>query len=69
MFYFFFKGFIYFEREKAQAGAGAGQRERQASRWAGGPMRGSIPGRFDHDMSRRQPLNKLSHPGAPGTYF
>jgi len=24
MFYFFFKGFIYFEREKAQAGAGAG---------------------------------------------
>ena len=28
-------------------------------------MRGSIPGPWDHDLSRRQKLNPLSHPGAP----
>jgi len=28
-------------------------------------MRGSIPGPRDHDLSRRQTLNRLRHPGAP----
>ncbi|XP_064453340.1 valacyclovir hydrolase isoform X2 [Mirounga angustirostris] len=28
-------------------------------------MRDSIPGLQDHDLSRRQSLNRLSHPGAP----
>ena len=28
-------------------------------------MWGSIPGPRDHDQSRRQTLNQLSHPGAP----
>ncbi|XP_054368977.1 protein archease isoform X3 [Mirounga angustirostris] len=28
------------------------------------PMRDSIPGLQDHDLSRRQSLNQLSHPGA-----
>ena len=27
----------------------------------------SIPGRWDHDLSRRQLLNQLSHPGVPIT--
>ena len=29
-------------------------------------MRGLIPGSWDHDLSQRQMLNHLSHPGAPG---
>ncbi|XP_064447640.1 gamma-aminobutyric acid receptor-associated protein-like 1 isoform X5 [Mirounga angustirostris] len=41
------------------------QREKQASRGAGSPMRDSIPGPRDHDLSRRQTLNRLSHPGVP----
>ena len=28
-------------------------------------MRGSIPGPWDRDLSQRQMLNQLSHPGAP----
>ncbi|XP_064439430.1 putative protein PTGES3L isoform X3 [Mirounga angustirostris] len=32
-------------------------------------MRDSIPGLQDHDLSRRQSLNQLSHPGAPGRLF
>ena len=28
-------------------------------------MWGSIPQRRDHDLSRRQTLNQLNHPGAP----
>ena len=28
-------------------------------------MWGSIPGSQDHELSRRQVLNRLSHPGAP----
>jgi len=44
-------------------------REREAegeagSQGAGSPMRDSIPGHWDHDLSRRQMLNHLSHPGA-----
>jgi len=31
--------------------------EKQASRWAGSLMRGSIPGPWDHDLSRRQTFN------------
>jgi len=27
-------------------------------------MRDSIPGRWDHDLRRRQMLNQLCHPGA-----
>ena len=36
----------------------SGGREREAG------MRGSIPGPQDHDLSQRQMLNRLSHPGA-----
>ena len=59
--------FIYlFERERAQTGGGVegvGEADSPLSRepwW----MRGSIPGLWDHDLSSRQMLNRLSHPGA-----
>ncbi|XP_064452346.1 AP-3 complex subunit beta-1 isoform X2 [Mirounga angustirostris] len=42
-----------------------GQREKQTPCRAGSPMRDSIQGLQDHDLSRRQSLNQLSHPGAP----
>ncbi|XP_073749523.1 zinc finger TRAF-type-containing protein 1 isoform X4 [Callorhinus ursinus] len=32
-------------------------------------MRDSIPGPQDHDLSRRQSLNQLSHPGAQGPFL
>ena len=52
-----------------QAGGGAAEGERenltQAPHWAGSPMWDSIPGPWDHDLSRRQVLNHLNHPGAP----
>ena len=40
------------------------EREKQTPRWAGSPMQGLIPGPWDHDLSQRQMLNRLSHPGA-----
>ena len=47
------------------------QRERgkQASGEEGSPMQGWIPGSWDHDLSRRQMLNWLSHPGTPIILF
>jgi len=44
-----------------------GQREKQTPCWAGSPMWDSILGLQDHDLSRRQSLNQLSHPGARAT--
>ena len=41
------------------------QREKQAPRRARSQMWDSIPGRWDHDLSRRQLLNQLSHSGVP----
>ena len=32
-------------------------------------MRGSIPGPWDPDLSQRQMLNRLSHPGVPTRYL
>ena len=60
--YFFFKDFIYlFDRDRdSESGntiggvgtqQGEWEREKQASRGAGSPMRGSIPGPWDHDLS------------------
>ena len=45
------------------------EREKQASRRARSPMWDLIPGLWDHDPSRRQPLNQLSHPGVPNRHF
>ena len=41
------------------------EREKQTPCWAGNPIRGSIPGPWDHNLSQRQQLIRLSHPGAP----
>ena len=40
-----------------------GQREKQVLYGAGSWMWGSIPGPWDHDLSQRQMLRQLSHPG------
>ncbi|XP_077933959.1 protein cornichon homolog 4 isoform X3 [Halichoerus grypus] len=46
-------------RDTAREGTQQGEweREKQASRGAGSPTRGSIPGSRDHDLSRRQMLD------------
>nr|XP_054360800.1 uncharacterized protein KIAA1143 homolog isoform X1 [Mirounga angustirostris] len=53
------------ERETAREGTKAGgvKREKQASRQAGSPTQGSIPGSRNQDPSRRRSPNQLSHPG------
>uniref|UniRef100_A0A8C7AK19 Protein SET n=1 Tax=Neovison vison TaxID=452646 RepID=A0A8C7AK19_NEOVI len=57
------------EDEGDDEGEEGEEREREAgSRQAKSPMRGSIPGHRDHDLSRRQRLNPLSHPGTPRIY-
>ena len=66
--FFFLKILFIFDRERECTSRGRSrqrEREKQALRRAGSPMRGSIPGLWDHDPSRRQTLNHLSHPGAP----
>ena len=45
------------------------QRKKQTPRWAGSQMWGSIPGPWDYDLSWRQLLNWLSHPGIPIPVF
>ena len=52
--------FILSERERTQAGGGTG---RGRSRLLADV--GLDPRTLDHDLSRRQTLNLLSHPGAP----
>ncbi|CAK7307738.1 hypothetical protein VULLAG_LOCUS13481 [Vulpes lagopus] len=41
------------------------KKEKQIPRLAGNLMPGSIPGRCDHDGSRKQMLDQPSHPGPP----
>ena len=54
------------EGEKTPVGGRAEKEwEKQTPGWAGGPMQGSILGLWDHDLSRRETLNQLSHPGVP----
>ena len=52
-FTFFFKGFIYlFERDsEREHERGEGQREKQTPCGVGSPMRDSIPGLWDRDLS------------------
>lgn len=50
------------------------QRKQQAEREAGSPLSRepnmvSISEPWDHDLSRRQMLNQLRHPGTPKVYF
>ena len=56
-------------RERAQTGGWAeGEREGEAdSPLSREPNVGLNPKTQDHDLSRRQTLNRLSHPGAQGS--
>ena len=58
--FFFFKDFVHLF-DRAQAGGVAGRgRSREPD-----TTRDSIPGPWDQDLSGRQTLNGLSHPGVP----
>ena len=70
--YLFILRFYLFIRESGQERASTGrqngrqrQREKQAPGQERNQMRDLIPGRWDHDLSQRQLLNQLSHPGVP----
>ena len=41
------------------------EREKQTPYWAGSQIQSLISGLWDHDLSWRQAVNQLSHPGAP----
>ena len=63
----FFKILFIWESEREQelrGGEGQREREKQTPHWARSPMQDWNPGPWDHDLSRRQTLNHLSHPGA-----
>ena len=64
---FFFKDFIW-KRETKSTSRGRVRGE-VTPHWAGSLTQGSIPGCQDHDLSQRQTLNQLSHPGAPKLMF
>ena len=67
---FFFKSLFIWQRERdhkhTQKSRGS-KRGRSRLHTEQGARRiwGSIPGPWDHDLSRRQMLNRLSHPGIP----
>ena len=56
---------FYLRERESKHEKGEGQRERgeQTTHWAGSLMQGWIPGPWEHDLSRGQTLNQLSHPG------
>ena len=67
--FFVFLRFYLFIREWAQAGEATSRERRGKSRlateqeaWHGAQL---VPAPWDHDLSRRQTLNGLSHPGTP----
>jgi len=49
------------ERESTSGGGQQREREKQAPRWAGSPMRGSIAG----PRELKADANRMSHPGVP----
>ena len=68
LFIYFFKDFIYLtERERTQGGEAASRGRGSSPCWARNLLWGLIPAYWDHDPSRRQMLNWLSHPGALGS--
>ena len=60
---FFLMILFLWEREKESMSKE--ERERETPHWAGSPTQGSIPGPWDHDLSRREALTRLSPPGTP----
>ena len=72
IFFLFFKDFIYiFEREREHKSRGVAEGEVEAgSLLSREPKDGApIPGSGDHDLSGRQMLNGLSHPGTPHLFI
>ena len=66
LFSFFLRFHLFiWERERAQGG----EREKQATLQEGRPTQDSTPQPWDHDLSWRQTLNPLSHPGAPASFY
>ena len=63
----YFFEFYLFEGEKESLSVGEGQK--QAAYWARSLMLCWIPGPWDHNLSWRQLLNLLSHPGAPTGFW
>ena len=63
--------FIHEREREVHMSWGEGQRERdkQTPHWAGSLKQDSVPGPGDHDLSQRQTLNQLSHPGTPRYHF
>ena len=59
-FFFFYRFYLYLRKGKRES----------VPEWAGAgiPMRGSIPGPWDHDLSWSQTLNQLGHLGTPLTF-
>ena len=58
---FFWKTWFIWEGKSTSRGSSR-QREKQVPRWPGSPTGDSIPGPWDHDLSRWQVLNWLSQP-------
>ena len=56
------------ERESRRSDRQRGK-EKQTPHRAGSPTQGLIPGSQDHDLSQRQTLQQLSHPGALSMLF
>ena len=63
--FFFLKILFIWEREREnRQGERQREREKQTPYWAGKPTQGLTPGSWDHDLSRRESLHQLRHPGA-----
>ena len=61
--------FIYLSESDQENTSKEKEREKQAPHWAESPIWDPIPRPWDHDLSRRQMLNWLSHLGSPVIVF
>ena len=69
---FLFLKIFYFDTERESISRGnsrQSEREKQTPHQADSPTLGSIPGSQDHDLSQRQTVNQLSHPGTLLNYI
>ena len=68
LFLFFLRFYLFWERERKRArvrGKGQGRKRSRLPAKQGGLTWGSIPGPQDHDLTHRQTLKWLRHPGTP----
>jgi len=66
LFIYFLKRFYSFIWERARVSKHKQGEQQEREKQTPSLIWGSIPGSWDHDLSWRQPFNRLSHPGAPG---